>query len=59
MEEGYSKLIQNPHQYGIFGLDQYWKRLQPSAKWFHIVPPLGKQRGSYSDIENIFVDYGV
>mgnify|MGYP007000328163 len=44
MEEGYSKLIKNHHKYDIFGIDQYWKRTQLSAKWFHVVSPLGKTK---------------
>ena len=59
MEEGYSKLIQNTNQNIFFAIDHYWMKLQPTAKWFHVVPPLGKQRGSYSDIEKKFVNYGV
>lgn len=57
LEESYTNLTNNPHQYYIYALDQYWKYLQPSAKWFHIIPALGKQRPSFSDIENGFVNY--
>ena len=59
LEESYTKLSNNPHQYYMYALDQYWKCLQPSAKWFHIIPALGKQRPSFSDIEKCFTDYGV
>ena len=57
-EEGYSNLINNPDKYSVYALDQYWKKLQPSSNWFHIIPSMGKQRGSFSNIENCFVDYG-
>lgn len=42
-----------------FCLDIYWKRLQPMHKWFVFIPKVGHQRGSYSDIEGKYVDYGV
>jgi hypothetical protein len=38
-------------------LDIYWHKLQPTLKWYCIVPPLGYQYGSYSDIQNHFTDY--
>ena len=37
--------------------DQYWKRLQPSANWYCIVPSIGYQCGGYSDIERTYTEY--
>lgn len=38
-------------------LDNYMGRLQEKTNWFSIVPRVGLQLASYSDIENRFVDY--
>jgi hypothetical protein len=48
-QEGFKKYI----------IDQYWKRLQPSATWLHSLQRVGRQRASYSDIELKVVDYKV
>lgn len=40
----------------IHAVDQYWKRLQPTGKWFFY--RAGRQMPSYSDIERRFMDYG-
>jgi len=40
-------------------IDQYWKLLQPMNNWYVTNPKLGKQRESYSDIENRHVNYQV
>ena len=42
-----------------YTLDSYWKRLQPISKWFCFHPRLGYQIPSYSDVEQVFVDYKV
>lgn len=39
--------------------DIYWKKLQPSSKWFIFHPKLGIQRESYSDNEQRVTNYGV
>jgi hypothetical protein len=41
----------------IYALDQIWKRLQPTSDWFATKVRIGKQRASYSDIANKFMDY--
>ena len=50
LEESYSSgkdtNIQAP-----YCIDQYWKHLQPNHKWYVFQPKLGKQRDSYSDIQ--------
>ena len=57
-EEGLDKLIETNNQ-SKYSLDQYWKILQPRSKWFGFCKRIGKQRSSYSDIENRYVNYGV
>jgi hypothetical protein len=42
-----------------FALDMYWKHLQPKSKWYIFNPKFGKQREGFSDIENVYVNYGV
>ena len=49
----------NPDYYGIYGLDQYWKKIQPNNNWFITNPKLGIQRESYSDILKVNVNYDV
>lgn len=44
------------HHYHI---DVYWNLLVSHSKWYWFYPKLGKQRPSYSDIENRHTDYGV
>jgi glycosyl transferase family 25 len=39
-------------------LDQYWKKIQPKSNWYLIYPTLGYQYGNYSDIEEVFTNYG-
>ena len=45
--------------YPIYAIDQYWKILQPNSKWYIFNPSIGKQKGSYSDIERGYVNYSV
>lgn len=59
MQEGMLHLQAQPHAHETFALDMFWKRLQPHTRWFYMLRRLGKQRASYSDIENRIVDYGV
>ena len=52
-----NNLRRAPEDYGIYGLDQYWKKLQTTDKWIVSIPILGKQRVSYSDIEKRIAQY--
>jgi glycosyl transferase family 25 len=54
LSESYKANKPNPNLYAI---DMYWKLLQPNNNWFIFNPKLGKQRKSYSSIENKIVDY--
>ena len=41
----------------IYYLDNYWRRLQKSARWYAQEPALGYQQGGYSDISKKEVNY--
>ena len=41
-----------------FCLDVYWTKLMPVSHWYCVYPRLGKQRGSYSDLQGHYTDYG-
>jgi hypothetical protein len=56
LEKGYTERDKAIHEYWN---DQYWKKLQPNSKWYIFDPKLGKQRKSYSDIEQKSVNYNV
>jgi glycosyl transferase family 25 len=57
MEEGLALLQKTRNR--IYSLDIYWKKLQPMSRWYIFNPKFGKQRPSYSDIEQCAADYGV
>lgn len=40
-----------------FAVDQAWKHLQRTDRWFIMTPVVGHQRASFSDIEQRTVDY--
>lgn len=42
----------------LYAIDQSWKRLQPVNLFYGFSPAFGKQRESWSDIENRWVNYG-
>jgi len=44
-------------KYGVYALDQHWKKLQPTDNWYSVIPSLMIQRQSFSDIEKRNVDY--
>lgn len=58
LEEGYT-LHCETGEHWLYMVDQYWKRLQPSARWYYSLTRLGKQRAGYSDLHRAYVDYGV
>ncbi len=37
--------------------DQCWKSIQPQAAWYYFNTRIGKQRPSFSDLSNRFMDY--
>ena len=60
-EEALSLLYEHDrHSYDSkFMLDQYWKPLQPVSNWYYALDRVGRQRGSWSNLYERYVDYGV
>jgi len=52
-------LLQATGRHWDYANDQVWKRLQPGTEWYASNVRIGKQRASYSDNAENFVDYGV
>lgn len=48
----------NPHCHWLYINDQSWKPLQPVSRWYYSIVRVGKQRPSWSDLSQAFVDYG-
>lgn len=59
LEEGLQKLLKEPNQVDLYINDQYWKALQPLSNWYAFKVRIGRQRASYSDLLQTFVNYGV
>jgi glycosyl transferase family 25 len=56
-KDGLKKLIAEPAQQPKYAIDQYWKNLQRTHRWYLIVPISVIQRPDYSDISKQQVDY--
>jgi hypothetical protein len=52
-------LLEITREHWKYANDQCWKQLQPASQWFYFMTRLGKQRGSFSDNSNQYMDYGV
>ena len=52
-------LLAQDYEHSRYAVDQYWKLLQPSSKWYVFDPACGRQRKSYSDIIGGVVDYNL
>ena len=52
-------LLANTGYHWVYANDQVWKILQPRANWFAFKERLGRQRPSWSDNSNAFIDEGV
>ena len=55
--ESVTGLMREPNNPSTYALDMYWKRLQLQDFWYMITPPTVTQYESYSDIENLNVNY--
>lgn len=51
------KLFKETGWDGKYAVDQYWKRLQATDRWYMTYPGIGRQRENYSDIERRDVNY--
>ena len=49
-------LLTNTKRHWIYALDQIWKLVQPISKWYCFDLRLGKQRPSYSDLGNKWIE---
>ena len=56
-KDGLKKLIAEPSQQPKYAIDQYWKNLQRTDRWYLIVPVTVIQRPDYSDISKQHVNY--
>jgi GR25 family glycosyltransferase involved in LPS biosynthesis len=50
-------LLDSTNQYGLYALDQYWKKTHTEEGVYACTPRLGKQKSFYSNIEHKSVDY--
>lgn len=58
LQEGLTLFEREPYAHWLYINDQYWKRLQPNSTWLYSLVRIGKQRESYSDLRQEFIDYG-
>ena len=56
-EEASNLFQQHPFDPHIYLNDQYWRRLQPTANWYHTRTRIGRQRPSFSDLVGGNVNY--
>jgi hypothetical protein len=56
-KEGLAKLKAEPRNQPKYAIDQYWKLLQRTDRWYLIVPIAIIQRPDYSDVSNQHVNY--
>jgi glycosyl transferase family 25 len=56
-QNSYNKYKKDNIWKGEYCNDQCWKTLQKEDNWFSTLPRLGKQRKSFSDIQNSVVNY--
>ena len=56
-KEGLKNLIANPARQPDYAIDQHWKLLQRTDRWYLSVPITVIQRPDYSDIAKQHVDY--
>jgi hypothetical protein len=53
------KMLEKTRNNSLYSPDQIWKLFMPIREFFCFTIRVGKQRASYSDIEEKFVDYNV
>ena len=56
-KEGLGKLKAEPTKQPKYAIDQYWKLLQRTGRWYLVVPISVVQRPDYSDISKQHVNY--
>lgn len=55
--EGVGKFMRDTQNKREYAVDMYWKHLQPSKRWFLLIPLTITQETSYSDIEEKVMNY--
>lgn len=50
-------LLRDTQQHWNYANDQCWKKLQPHANWYCLIPRCGRQRAGYSDNSEKFEDH--
>lgn len=48
---------ENSPMHWLYSIDMAWKPLQPKSQWYQFKTRIGKQRPSYSDVGERFVNY--
>lgn len=51
------KLLENGNKESVGALDIVWRMCQTDDKWLLLIPDVGRQRSSYSDIRNVVCNY--
>ena len=51
--------LEKTGEHWLYTCDQIWKTLQKKDNWYYFRTRLGKQRPSWSDLGNRFMDYGM
>ena len=52
-------LLQSTGRHWDYANDQVWKKIQPTSNWYALTKRQGRQRASYSDNCQKFMDYGI
>lgn len=49
-------LLESTNEHWNYANDLVWKKLQPNDNWFYLVDRLGRQKSSYSDNKQCFIE---
>jgi glycosyl transferase family 25 len=52
-------LLKSTGRHWDYANDQVWKKIQPTSNWYALTKRQGRQRASYSDNCQKFMDYGI
>lgn len=58
-EQSMTEFEAHPALHWLYMNDQSWKSLQPTLRWYHTLPRVGKQRASWSDLGQTMADYNI
>lgn len=57
LKEAVDGALRHPTVHWVFINDQYWKRLQPSGRWYYASPRLAHQMDGYSDLGQTYTEH--